>query len=67
MSLKKVYMSPESFLDHVVLGDAVVGQSLIPVRIQRLVDRLCPQLVGLQPKIESGNTLKTVHGTKHSL
>ena len=46
-------MSPESFLNHVVLGDAIVGQSLIPVRIQRFVDRLCPQLIGLQPKIES--------------
>ena len=52
-SFKRVYLSPESFLDHVVLGDAVVGQSLVPVRIQSLVDRLCPQLIGLQPKIES--------------
>lgn len=52
-TLWKIYLIsqtalPESLFVHVILRDSIVRQRLVPVRIQRLVSRLCSQFVGLQ-------------------
>lgn len=42
--------SPERFSDHVFVGDAVVGQGLAPHGVQRVVQGLGSEFIGLQDK-----------------
>lgn len=41
---------PECFSDHILIGDAVVGQGLAPHGVERVVQRLGSQFVGLEKK-----------------
>ena len=50
---------PESFLQHIILCDAVVSQRFIPLRVQCLVDCLCAQFGGLK----HSNTQRVMHNT----
>lgn len=45
---------PEGFADHVLVGDAVVGQCLTPYRVQGVTQSLGPELVGLNEKTKFG-------------
>lgn len=41
---------PERFADHILVGDAVVGQGLAPHGVERVVQGLGPKFVGLEDK-----------------
>lgn len=38
---------PECFADHILIGDAVVGQRLAPYRVEGVTQGLGPELIGL--------------------
>lgn len=41
---------PECFADHILVGDAVVGQGLAPNRVECVVQGLGPKFIGLKDK-----------------
>lgn len=53
---------PEGFADHVLVGDAVVGQRLAPYGVQGVTQSLGPELVGLNEK-----TKFEMNASKHHL
>lgn len=41
---------PQRFADHVLVGDAVVGEGLIPGGVQSVAQRFGPQLICLEKR-----------------
>lgn len=46
---------PECFSDHILVGDAVVGQGFAPHRVERVVQRLGAKFIGLEEEEEKEN------------
>lgn len=46
---------PERFADHILIGDAVVGQRLTPYRVEGVTQSLGPELIGLNKKTKPGD------------
>lgn len=42
--------APERFADHILVGDAVVGQGLAPHGVESVVQGLGSQFIGLEDK-----------------
>lgn len=50
---------PECFADHILVGDAVVGQGLAPDRVECVVQGLGSKFIGLKDKWRSWSFNRT--------